>query len=448
MIQIETCDGHCATMTNKVADFGSRSRFHIRFQWLSDHDPIDRRPASHGWSMGKLELTVANRNLMEHNLGDHRQGDLCWYFGPMFHWFAENWIPLFHEEHFTWRERSCDASAAACEQAMASTFGGVSAAAAQRWCFRHGLSSADAGGPVPDLFLRRFSDDVELCWTGTASPIAPDGFTFVSGPGRIRLPVESVACPLRDMLQWVKDNPPALCRGSFREVHHRLASKIEGLSSVETDRFRRADIPEALCRRVEGVFRNAGRPGLLDPVMHDSVPFVVLRSPAAALTSTFPWLTQRNPGRSRCSRRIGGTGSRLQDLVGNAALVGKPWQDGYHLAEDLLDDPEELEFDMLPDGRMSITGFCCEFGMEVVDRKLDADSIRGVALARAEPTSTKVVNESSPATKTERAGDLPSRTNFAMSCTIKAGRKGLPASAVRGHIPPWSNGQMHLPPGY
>ena len=92
----------------------------------------------------------------------------------------------------------------------------------------------------------------------------------------------------------------------------------------------------------------------------------------------------------------GGAGSRLQDLVGNAALAGKPWQDGHHLAEDLLDDLEELEFDMLADGHMSITRFCCEFGMEVVERKLDADSSRGVALAGVELTPAMVVNESSP----------------------------------------------------
>ena len=91
-----------------------------------------------------------------------------------------------------------------------------------------------------------------------------------------------------------------------------------------------------------------------------------------------------------------GTGSRLQDLVGNAALAGRPWQDGYHPPENLPDDPEELEFDMLSDGNMSIMRFCREFGIDVVVRKLDADSIRGVALAGAELTPTMVVNESSP----------------------------------------------------
>ena len=350
--------------------------------------------------MGKLELTVANRNLMEHRLGGHRQGDLSWYFGPMFHWLAENWIHLFHEEHFTWRERSYDASAAACEQAMASTSGEDSAAAAQQWYFRHGFSAADAGGLFPDLFLRRFSDDVEISWTGTASPFAPDGFTFISEPGRICLPVESVASPLWDMLQWVKDNPPSLCRESFKEDHHRLASKIEGLSSMKTDQFQRADIPETLYRRVEGVFRNLDRPELLDPVMHDSAPFVVLKSPATAMFGGIDVdisLADVTELREILVLSTDGeTSNRLQDLVENAALVGKPWQDGYQLADNLLDDLEELELDMLSEGRMSIMRFCCEFGIEVVDRKLDADSIRGVALAGVELKPIIVVNESSP----------------------------------------------------
>ena len=194
-------------MANNVVEFGTSTRFHIRLGWRIDPEPAERRPVGHGWSIGTLALTVAGRNLMSHRVQDHSQDSICWFLGPLFHWFAENWISLFHEEHFAWPESSAEAAATACELAIARTAGEESLEASQQWYFRHGISAGASGGLFPDMFLRRFSDDIELSWTGAAPAFAPDGFAFISDPGRAYLPLEDVALPLWQMLLWVKDNP-------------------------------------------------------------------------------------------------------------------------------------------------------------------------------------------------------------------------------------------------
>ena len=386
-------------MGNHVADYGSRSRFHIQFQWLSDHEHNDRLPASHGWSMGRMKLTVANRNLMAHSVGDHRQDDLCWYFGPLFHWLAENWISLFHEEHFAWRERSYEASATACEQAMAAPSGQGSVEEAQQWYFRHAISAAAVGGLFPDIFLRRFSDDVEISWTGVSSPFAPDGFTFISDPGRIYLPVEDVALPLWSMLLWIQDNPPDLQDDTFEADYGDLVSKIERLSALRADQYQRADISEALFLRIQSVFENSNRNELFTPVVHESAPFVVSKSPAMAMFGGVDVdISEADVTILRdilMSATEGETNNLLQELVENAALVGKPWQNGFHLAESLLDTLEDSGFDVLSGEHVSIRSFCHHFGIEVIELELDTDSVRGVALAGVGLKPVVVVNESS-----------------------------------------------------
>ena len=408
-------------MTNHVAEFGDRSRFHVRFQWLPNDEPVSQLPASHGWSMGKLELTVANRNLMAHSIADHRQDELCWYFGPLFHWLAENWIFLFHEEHFTWRELSHEASAVACEQAMTSTSGDEAVAAAQEWYFRHAISAAAVGGLFPDIFLRRFSDDVEISWTGLSSPFAPGDFTFVSEPGRIYLSVEDVALPLWNMLHWIEDNPPELLSAEFYSTHdldlslrdafcanyRQLIRSVQEISSLDAERFQRTDMHERLFGRVQRVFNDIGRPDLLAPVMHECAPFVVSKSPAMAMFGGIDVdISEADVAALRdvlISATDGEPSVLLLGLIEDAAIVGEPWQVGYDLAEDLLHDLEDSEMSPYFGEKILIEEFCRELHIEVMDCNLETRSVRGVALAGVGLRPVIVVNKSSIFNRNEKS---------------------------------------------
>ena len=286
----------------------------------------------------------------------------------------------------------------ACEQAMATPSGEKSVEAAQQWYFRHAISVASVGGLFPDIFLRRFSDDIEISWTGVSSPFAPDGFTFVSEPGRVYLPVDDVALPFWDMLLWIKDNPPAIEDDAFEADYRELISKIERLSALEAEQYQRADFSEKVFSRVQRVFQASDRRELFDPVLHDSAPFVVSKSPAMAMFGGID--VDISEADVTVLRDIlmgatdGETSTLLAGLVENAALVGKPWQNGYQLADDLLDRLEESGFDIFSGGHVSVSGFCEHFDIEIIARELDGKSVRGVALAGVGLKPVIVVNES------------------------------------------------------
>ena len=52
-------------MTSEWARFGRPGVFEVALCWTDDPDPPERRPAGHGWSMGRIELVVAGENLTE-----------------------------------------------------------------------------------------------------------------------------------------------------------------------------------------------------------------------------------------------------------------------------------------------------------------------------------------------------------------------------------------------
>lgn len=394
-------------MNSRVAEFGTPTRFHIRLEWLSDPEPAERRPIDHGWSMGMFALTVADQNLVAHRVQDHSQDSLCWFLGPLLHWFAEHWISLFHEESFTWRERSAEAAAAACEQAMASPAGAESIETAQQWYFRHGITSAAAGGLFPDIFLRRFSDDIELSWTGASPTFAPDGFAFISDPGRVYLPIEDIAMPLWQMLCWVKDNPPALETDAFEADFRALTDKIEQLSEVEPGKYQRASMSDTLLERLHNSFLNSDRLDLLEPVLHSSAPFVVSKSPVMAMFGGLDVDISDSDVTSLrdllISAARGDTAGPITELIENAPLNGKPWQDGYDLADDLLDTLEDDGISNISDGHVSVAEFCSNFGIEVTDKQLETNTVRGVALAGVGLKPIIVVNESNIYNQNEKS---------------------------------------------
>ena len=123
-----------------------------------------------------------------HALGDHSRSFVRWYLAPVLDWLATNWPALLHQERTPWR-RTGAPTALECRQAfdqwIAATddYGQRRLASVQRWYRKHGLRSAAAGGIFPDLFIRRFADDVELSWSAEPPPFTPDGLTFETGAG-------------------------------------------------------------------------------------------------------------------------------------------------------------------------------------------------------------------------------------------------------------------------
>ena len=163
--------------------------------------------------MGELEVTAAGVNLTASVLDGHRQSHVGWYLSPVLGWLAENWTALMHEERFSWHDRSGAPAADACRHSLQWTaaddpHGEETWCSAQAWYKRHGLRSAAMGGIFPDLFIRRFADDIELSWSGLPVEFVPAGLAFESGAGQVRLPAMEIAEPLWRTLCWAVDHPP------------------------------------------------------------------------------------------------------------------------------------------------------------------------------------------------------------------------------------------------
>ncbi|RAI39879.1 ImmA/IrrE family metallo-endopeptidase [Rhodoplanes roseus] len=384
--------------------FGDPQRFSIAVRWVRDSEPRERRPADHGWSMGDLRIDVAGRNITQSLQGNQPKAHVGWYLSPLLEWLADNWIPLLHEEDFSWSEKSSAPALVACRRALdrwigeSDETGRATYAAAQAWYRRHALRAAAEGGLFPDLFVRRFIDDIELSWSPAPPLFAPDSFTFIADPGTARLPVADVAGPLWEALTWAVGTAPAE-EDADRAAVARLAAKVAALHDTAAAEMATAYVPADLLASVRAALAKIGAAAhrLLDDVRLANVPAVSTFSPAVAMFGgVTPNLSGEDVDTISCllaSRMDVAEAPALADLVRPRAAVplGLPHQDGYDFAADLLEDldePGEAEY-------IDIRGVVRRLGIEVRETRLVTDTIRGVALAGEGFGPTILVNTSS-----------------------------------------------------
>ena len=381
------------------AVFGRPERFEIAVRWTRDAEARARRPAAHGWSMGDLRITVANRILTHSKRGDRLQKHVGWYLGPVFEWIASNWAVLLHEEDFAWQERRGAPAVVACHRALDQTIGAKDAVgresykATQAWYLRHALRSAAEGGLFPDLFIRRLADDVELSWSSEPPTFAPDGFSFSVEPGQARLPVEDVAGPLFEALTWVASQPPDLAEDD-RPRWQLLADKIDAIPTLDASALDRAYVDERILEMVRISLERIGKLDLIGEDVTPERPYVRQLSPAVAMFGgVSPNLSQQDVD-LLCSllagRAHGGDSETLRNLVdaNPSAPLGVPHEDGYSFAEELLDTIG------LPGGYewIDVRRIAADLGIDIQETELETDTIRGVAIAGNGFTPAVLIN--------------------------------------------------------
>ena len=85
-------------------------------------------------------------------------------------------------------------------------------------------------------------------------PSRPEGLTFESKAGHVRLAVADVAEPLWELLQWVVAQPPEIPE-AFRGDWANLCRRVEALEGLETVEFERAYVPAAVLDTARIAFR-------------------------------------------------------------------------------------------------------------------------------------------------------------------------------------------------
>ena len=368
--------------------FGRPEFFEVAVRWTDDPDPPGRRPAGHGWSMGQLRIIVAGENLTESVHQEQRQPHVGWHLSPVLHWLASHWGALLHEERFSWPEQTSAPAAPACRRALDSRVtasdphGREIYRRTHAWYHRHGLRSAVLGGIFPDLFIRRWNDDVELSWTAEPPLFAPEGLTFVSRAAHIRIGVAELARPLWEMLRWAVERPPELL-DAYRDDHRLLSEKIDRIRRLDTAALEREHVPEGVFDTAKAAFEEIGHSHLFESGWNSGGPWVEAFSPAVAMFGgASPDL---GPNDVQALRDALAEGWRGQDGAELSALLESrqgfpldvPHLDGARFAADLLEDLDE------PDGNdlVDVRRICARLGIVIEEIELETDSIRGVAIA-------------------------------------------------------------------
>jgi len=386
--------------------FGDPARFEIAVRWIKDHEPRDKRPLRGGWSMGEMRLTVGNHILTRHQSSAETRDTVTWYLFPVFEWLAENWVSLFHEQRFAWRENSAAPAATATFLALRrwidaeDSAGQAAYAEVQAWWSRHALRAADASALYPDLAFRRLGDDVEVSWTARQPTHAPDGFRFALTPGAATIAISDVAGPIWEALAWAASTPRDLDADDRKSVAH-LKRTITELASLSTADLEKGYLPTKLFQKIE-----TAREGLDVPdtsIRVPSVPAIAQLDDAVfmfgGVSPDIGVADTRELMGLLASKAGGNEAGDLAALVDSSigAPLSAPFEEGYDLAEQLL---EELE---LPgnDSAVDIHSLLSRLGVAIIEKRLRTSTIRGVAVAGVGYSPAILVNEASQYNATE-----------------------------------------------
>ncbi|GAD10082.1 hypothetical protein GFGA_1c0796 [Gluconobacter frateurii NBRC 103465] len=395
-------------MKTDFVSFGDPSRFEIAMRWREDSEPRHRRPTNYGWSMGDLRLTVGGTVLTSNVNGQGTQPYVSWYLLPIAQWFADNWVDFLHQADFPWHESSSAPAVTAVGRKLRSLIdardeqGRQEYREAQAWRNAHAMNSASNGGLLPDIYLRRYLDTIEMSWTGTPPRFASDQFRFTNGHGLAYLAIKDVAVPLWQALEWVVTSGQEIASDlADRAALEKLTERLEFL--------RHETVIDLVAHRigsemVESAMAALKKVGLSDKFVNDNeklagVPAISRFSSAVAMYGGLsPNLTTTDVTTLSQviaqAHSLGQNASALATLVSaeSGPPIGLPYVEGYEWASDLL---EEDLLDGITSSFVDIEALLERLSIAVHDIKLETESIRGVALAGDGLAPTIIVNTTS-----------------------------------------------------
>lgn len=373
---------------------GDTSTFAVRLSFHRDPDDGEAATPEMAESWGAFQLWVRGRNLCAHIDQGEELRSCHWYLLPLLEWLSGNWDPLFHEERppigksriRTASEVSgiASASASAVDDDQIGRF-----EQQYDWKERHTLRAARQGGIYPDVRFRRFRDQVEVSWTTNPLPGAED-VEFMSPDGVEYLGPMSIAQPLYEILASAStrlhDRLPSSERYSalvesveslrrFRRTEER-AAWLAGLGNARQDFVTRwRDLRKRISRSgpshaVEAVFGRKGSSelvldGCLAPLLFGSTSPTISEDDAASLADLLLESYEKSPD------------DGLSHLVLDEPIdvTQPPWQHGYDLAEELLD---EVGRD-LATSSTNLRAWLADWRVQVRELSLDDSELRAAA---------------------------------------------------------------------
>jgi hypothetical protein len=382
--------------------FGSPDSFALDLRLLADPDGDAKAPEASVGSWGQWRLWVNGLNLTEHHLtlaagGALRQEEVTWYLAPLLRWLSTVWTPLLHEERFpSTVRRAADARTAYLSVAGTQMDDEAVFSPWQDWAARHSVRWAAEGGIVPDVFLRRVGDDIEVSWGDRWQP-GGEAAEYVIEPGLAHCDVADVAAALdKALVRMVGEQAlrPYAWHKQFRrlvaarpkgaDAHSPLSWYLEGKS-------RAGRLTKMFLEEVQQFGARGGR--LLKPEY--AAHAMTRLSPAAAMFGALsPTISQTAAvsllAIAAGSRDTSNVERTIEKHVRDSPAWHsvEPWEDGYRLALDLLDDLELTD----RAGPFDLEGLLVQWQVVSRDEALGQDGPLGVALAGPELAPTIVVN--------------------------------------------------------
>ena len=162
---------------------GRRDQFAVKIAFLMDPNRGNAATREQSISWGSLEVWANGHNLCRHVEQGESIEAAHWYLLPILQWLASNWDFLLHEERLPGQNAGRDAwismqRTAEPPPALTDDDAEHWEVNWQNWWQRHALRAAREGGLVPNLFIRRWRDSVELSWGDRPIAGAPEGFRF------------------------------------------------------------------------------------------------------------------------------------------------------------------------------------------------------------------------------------------------------------------------------
>lgn len=204
-----------------------------------DHDAAT---VEEGLSWGSLRLWIDGENLCAHHELGQIVEDCHWYLLPLLEWFADNWNALTHEERPPLQNSGVSAAEALAKSKQpplslkdVDEFGWMADWAA--WWQRHNLRAARQGGVLPDVYIRRYRDQLEFSVGAEALPGVPREYSFLVRNRMYRLQVEEVTNLLHEVLTAATNELRRRLPESGRFLA--LKAKLQDLTDADGHRLRR-----------------------------------------------------------------------------------------------------------------------------------------------------------------------------------------------------------------
>jgi Zn-dependent peptidase ImmA (M78 family) len=389
---------------------GDTSRFAVKIAFIDDSSelPMDTDMTA---SWGSFEIWVNGANICAHVEEGEVVDGVHWYLLPLLEWFAANWNPMLHEERFPVRNAGSDAVESLYRTRFAPP--GLPEERAMQhdedwfeWRQRHGLHAARDGGLFPEIFFRRFEDEIEISWSNRAPLGSPDGFAFLVPHGRAMLDPAAVAQPLFGVLRSATEHLVNVARSERLEALHLAVKDLNKQQKQRTSRLdwlfdlRVAETGTESWDAVKRLF--AGTTARIRrAVVEPEGSGLVLRGSSHAVLlfgSVAPEIAEVD-ARQLAQQLVdrfddAGDSPVLEELVEvatSANLEGLPWEQGYELA-DLV---RQVVLESLPP-TTDIHDVFEAVGIGIDAITLTDPRIRGIAIAGPQHRPAALVNQSHP----------------------------------------------------